>query len=281
MTRARVLLVDLSNVTYRAVCSHGMLTYKGEHTGGVFGFLQIICKLVNDHRTSHIVIADDTKPYFRAELFPDYKGDRSSSRTGATAEVRRYVAEAKAQIWEVLKQVGAGITRIPGYEADDVIAAACQPFSGVGQYVIASNDSDLYQCLKPSGIVGLCRKAGLYSYDDFRKDFPGIQPRDWPRVLALAGSHNGVPGIPGVGLKTAAKLVMQQATTRYVQHKYHVSVEDQRLRQRLATYPWRGLPQIAGSQIKYNRRHITAWLNHRFGIEFAPYMHTAFDLLSS
>lgn len=274
----RVLLVDLSNVTYRAVCSHAGLSHDGVQTGGVFGFLQIVCKLVNDHQATHIVVADDSKPYLRAELFPRYKGDRSSIRTAATPEVRGYVSDAKAQISEVLKQVGASIARVPGYEADDIIAKACARPSA-SQYVIGSNDSDLYQCLQPEGFVSLCRKGGLYTYEHFRAEY-GLNPDEWPRVLALAGSHNGVPGISGVGLKTAAKLVLQRATCRHVAYKYRVSVEEQRLRERLATYPWRGLPIIEGQKIRYERRRMTAWLSRRFGIEFAPYMHTAFDSLS-
>lgn len=257
-----------------------MLAHDGEATGGVFGFLQIICKLVNEHRTTHIVVADDSKPYLREELFPSYKSDRSAYKSVHTPEVRGYVQDAKVQISEVLKQVGAGITRVPGYEADDIIARACQPFQGSNQYIIGSNDSDLYQCLRYSGSVELCRKNGSYTYTDFQKEFQ-IEPSDWPRVLALCGSHNGVPGIPGVGLKTAAKLVQQKATCRYIQHRYRVSVDDQRLRERLATYPWRGLGPIEYSRLKYNRRRITAWVHRRFGIEFAPYMHTAFDLLAS
>lgn len=271
--------MDLSNVTYRAVCSHGVLQHAGEFTGGVYGFLQIVCKLVNDHDITHVVIADDSKPYLREALFPDYKGDRSSNRNGATTEVRGYVSEAKAQITEVLKQVGAGITRVPGYEADDIIAQACAPIFWGRQFFIGSNDSDLYQCLRQNEDIVLCRKEGLYTYRDFRIEF-GVKPREWPRVLALAGSHNGVPGITGVGLKTAAKLVRDCATTRFVEHKYRVSVDDQRLRERLATYPWRGLVIEEGHQIKYDRRRITAWLNRRFGIEFAPYMHFAFERLA-
>jgi 5'-3' exonuclease len=277
----RVLLVDLSNIAWRAVCSHAVLSHDGEQTGGVYGFLQIICKLVNVHRITRIIVCDDARPYYREQVFPAYKSGRGPVVVNTDkVDMRGPVSKGKQQIAELLDFFGVKVKSVKGFEADDLIARAS--LSIVHRIFIASNDSDLYQCLSVPRKVVMCRKDAVYTSKDFVAEY-GLLPIKWPRVLALCGSHNGVPGIAGVGPKTAAKLVAQNASDRYLCHTYRMTQADLELREKLATYPWAGklkdVPFLC-EPIRYERRRTIAWLNRRFGIDFAPYMQTAFELLA-
>lgn len=278
----RVLLVDLSNLAWRAVCSHASLSHKGEQTGGVYGFLQIICKIVNTHRITRIVVCDDAKPYHREKVFPSYKAGRGPIVVNTDhVDMRGPVSRGKHQIAELLDFFGLSILSIKGFEADDLIARAT--LSIHGRSFIASNDSDLYQCLCNARKVVMCKKAGVYAYKDFVAEY-GVMPTLWPHVLALCGSHNGVPGIAGVGLKTAAKLVAENASDRYICHKYHLEPAVLQMRRRLATYPWDGALKgfrFTVAPFRYERRRTIAWLHMRFAIDFAPYMQNAFQLLAT
>lgn len=286
----RYLLVDLSNVTFRAVHSHSALEHDGKFTGGVYGFLQIVCKLINDHSINRLVVADDTKPYFRTKAYPAYKGNRSKpadyDRHSVAAQANNWVLESKQYIRDLLSVVGTEVLAKRGYEADDIIAhAAILPtlFPNSDKVYIASNDTDLYQILLKHNRIFLCHKKGLYGYHEFKAEY-GLEPCDWARVLAIAGSHNGVPGIKGIGLKTAAKLVREKVTNRHLAYKYKVDATDILLRWRLSCYPWHELnetvPCGTSKPIKYNRRQMIAWTHRRFGIDFAPYMQTAFEALT-
>jgi 5'-3' exonuclease len=284
----RVLLVDLSNVAWRAVCSHAMLSHRGENTGGAYGFLQMICKIVNTHDINRIIVCDDAKPYHREKVFPTYKSGRGTVHVNTDkVDMRGPVQKGKAQIAELLDFFGQHVMRVKGYEADDLIARATlnltsQPARSCRVF-IASNDSDLYSLLSKERKVAMCKKDGLYTFNDFMAEYE-IWPVKWPRVLALCGSHNGVPGIPGVGVKTAVKLVSESASDRYLARTYHLDVETLSLREKLSTYPWEdGLQEVKFRcvPLMYERRRTIAWMHMRFGIDFAPYMQSAFELLAT
>jgi 5'-3' exonuclease len=231
-----------------------------------------------------LVVADDTKPYFRSKAYPRYKLDRVKSTE--QKEVSAYVKKSKDHIRELLHAVGAKVLAAPGYEADDIIAHnAILPtlFPNDDKVYIASSDTDLYQILLKHNRILLCHKKGLYGYKEFKAEF-GLEPSQWARVLAIAGSHNGVPGIKGIGLKTAAKLVRENVTNRFLAYKHGVQAEDIELRWRLSCYPWHedghNKPSFSTDPIKYNRRQMIAWCYWRFGIDFAGYMQSAFEALT-
>jgi 5'-3' exonuclease len=140
-----------------------------------------------------------------------------------------------------------------------------------------SNDSDFYQLLLQPNIF-LARTAGLYGRAQFEKEFIQMHPDEWPRIMALKGSHNGVPGIKGVGGKTALKIVMNGITDEEIEKRYKHSPEEIKLRTALARFPFPLAPRpvlpktrpIIYDALKFEEVCI------KYGIRFKTEFHNAF-----
>ena len=217
--RLNVLLVDFSNLLYRATFANKTLTHQGIFTGGVYGFLRIISSLVDKYEVDQLVICKDTKPYFRAEVFPKYKTDRKTLED--EDDIRR-IKQTIRLVGELVAMLHMLIAEEPGWEADDIIGTYCiKRWRFYKRILISSNDSDFFQFFsKERSNIFLCAKKGLYGYAQFKRDFPDIKTWQWPRIVALKGSHNGVPGIKGVGDKTAIKIVLSGTSNKELEAKY-------------------------------------------------------------
>ena len=230
--KTTLLLVDASMMIYRALFAHPTLTHEGTHTGALYGAVQQLTSAINRYEATAVIVCYDRPPYFRSEQFPEYKQGRSFADTAASpllqaisetddvppsspasavieaGEAIRTVARtASARLKIGLGTLGIPFYQVPGLEADDLIAIGVKEFScEFDRTVILSSDSDLYQLLDGWN-VAMVRKGGtLYFYRDFVAEF-GIQPCQWVQALCLMGTHNGVPGIKGIGPKKAAKIL--------------------------------------------------------------------------
>jgi DNA polymerase I len=205
---AKLLLLDGNSLTYRAFFAlpTDMATASGQVTNAVFGFTSMLINMLKDHRPDAIAVAFDLpQPTFRHELVDDYKAGRS-----AAPDILRQQMGLVRQVVEALK---IPILELPGYEADDVIATlATQARDRGDDVLIVSGDRDVYQLVEDPHVRVLYNLRGVSDYRDYDeagiKERTGVTPVDYPYYAALRGDpSDNLPGVPGVGEKTAAKLI--------------------------------------------------------------------------
>lgn len=199
MSGSKLLLIDYSNLMYRNIHALEQLSFEGRKTGGIYGFISTTSRYILRFKPTNIVVCMDKKPYIRSQIYPQYKMDRKASVDQDTIQFTNRVLDL------VFKTLGLPVIGISGLEADDIIGFLVQKYSeSFDTVTIASNDSDLLQLLEPNvTIIGTKDKE--WTLKSFNAMYPGIKPYQWPIITAMVGSHNGVPGIKGVGIKTALK----------------------------------------------------------------------------
>jgi DNA polymerase-1 len=214
----QALLIDGHNLIFRGFSSvpKSITDPEGRPVNGVYGMLGTLLRLIRDRAATHCAIAFDMPeiPTFRHKAFPAYQGQRGPLG-GADAENFAWqVDQAKL----VLALVGLRTLTAPGFEADDIIGtlAAMGVAAGIPS-VIVSTDRDLQQLARPMVRVLIPGKAPLEIGPDEVKERLGIAPHrivDWK---ALAGDpSDNIPGVPGIGSKTAIVLVEQFGSWRKV-----------------------------------------------------------------
>jgi DNA polymerase-1 len=206
----RLLLLDGHSLAYRAFFAlpvENFSTTTGQPTNAVYGFTAMLINVLRDETPTHIAVAFDlSAPTFRHEAYADYKATRSETPTDFRGQV--------SLIREVLEALRIPTVEAPGYEADDVIATlACQARDEGYDVLIVSGDRDVYQ-LVDDHITALMTRRGI---SDMTRFTPaevmakyGLTPSQYPDFAALRGDpSDNLPSIPGVGEKTAIKLVQQ------------------------------------------------------------------------
>jgi DNA polymerase-1 len=201
---ATFYLIDGHSLLYRAFYAIRRLsTASGRPTNAVYGMATMLLKIIRERRPDHLAIAFDTQaPTMRHEAYRDYKSHRPPMPD-----------DLVAQLPDVTRLVEA--LRIPtlvmdGYEADDLIATAARKAAGQGmQVVIVSTDKDLYQLVGPAISLYDAMKDQQIGPDEVAARF-GVTPAQIPDFLGLMGDAvDNVPGVPGIGEKTAAALIQQ------------------------------------------------------------------------
>lgn len=202
--RRTVLLVDVSYMAYRAFFSTGQLSFRGEPTGILFGMLRDVDTLINQFGASQCVMAFDCGGAgLRGLLLPTYKGNRPSMDEQQAEAFYTQVAKLRVKIFPALGF--RNIFRVKGYEADDILAYCANRLPENQDGVIITSDEDLWQCLRTNVSWYSPGKKKVVTSAAFKEEW-GIDPCQWPDVKAFAGcSTDNVPGIDGVGEKTAAK----------------------------------------------------------------------------
>ena len=224
-----LLLIDGNNTAIRNLSVNKFLSYGDEWTGGLYGSISEIVTYMNENvQPSGVVFCTDTKPYLRDKDYPNYKGDRKKKEydeKDAPAGWDWYdaLADAKRQLEEFCEVAGYPYWSLLGYEADDLIALCVEKFvEDYDEIHILSNDTDLNQLFVHDN-VRIWKKIGkgkqLYSPKDFVEQFQ-FEPEWWCFYTALVGTHNGVPGIKGIGAKTALKIIQSPDKTEEIIDKY-------------------------------------------------------------
>lgn len=202
---SRVLIIDCNNIAYRAYCTTGPLSYKGRPTGVIYGFLNQLLTITKKTVPNEVVFAWDSRKSVRKEHYPFYKENRKKDE-GPDQSLLDAFMQFRQLRNEILPELGFANNFIQrGYEADDIIAALVHRNPKMHlAYAVASSDADLLQLLDHCDIYN-SNKGKIIRSDDFTKDY-GIYPSDWAEVKKIAGcSGDGVPGVQGVGEKTAIK----------------------------------------------------------------------------
>ena len=209
MERKKLVLVDGHSILNRAFYGMPDLTNSaGVHTGAVFGFLNILLKILDEEKADYLTVAFDVHaPTFRHEHYPEYKGTRKPM----PPELREQVPLVK----KVLRSMGVAIREQAGLEADDILGTLARRGESEGMDVaLVSGDRDLLQiateriCVRiPKTRQGQTVVENYYAADVLEKY--RVTPKAFIDVKALMGdSSDNVPGVPKVGEKTATQLIV-------------------------------------------------------------------------
>lgn len=228
MPENTLLLVDGTGVAYRAYYAIAELsTRAGKPTNAVFGFIKMLQQLEQLWKPTHwTVVFDGGTPEERLIRLPTYKAQREPMPEPLRAQF--------ADIERYLDLAGVCSIRMEGQEADDVIATlASSSSSGV---LIATSDKDLYQLINDRVFMVSPSKAGVKMGCAEVVEKTGVRPEKIVEWLALTGDTvDNIPGVPGVGPKTAAKLLAQFGSLENLWSKLD-DVASQKLREALAAH---------------------------------------------
>ncbi len=206
--KKRLYLIDGYAMLYRAhfaMIRNPLINSKGMHTSALFGFINQIMKLINNEKPDLMIAAfDSSKKTFRHEKYPEYKATREKMPDEMIGQL--------PYLWKILKSMDIPTLEEPGFEADDIIGTlATKASRDELEVFIVSGDKDFMQLINeniflyaPSG-----RQADIRIYDRSGViDKWGVPPEKIIDLLGLMGdSSDNVPGVPGVGEKTAVKLI--------------------------------------------------------------------------
>jgi len=207
----RFALVDANSLLYRAFFALPPLaTTAGEPTNAVYGFLTMLFRMWSDHAPDVVACAFDRgRPAFRIQAYPEYKAHRPPTPD----DLRSQFPVAR----EALTALGMPILESEGYEADDVLATVARRLHGRGgRVLIVTGDRDALQLVDEDIRVLLTRRGisdtELYDLEAFRGRY-GVEPPLLADIKGLMGdTSDNIPGVPGVGEKTAVKLVRRFGT---------------------------------------------------------------------
>ena len=202
MSNKKLILIDGSAYIFRAFHALPPMTRKdGTPVNAVYGFTNMVMKLVDDLAPDHvIVVLDQARENFRNQIYPEYKANR-----GETPEE---LIPQFPLIREATVALNLPMAEHEGFEADDLIAA----YARVGRdddmdVIIVSSDKDLMQLVRPGVTMLDPMKQKTIGHDEVVEKF-GVTPDKVVDVHSLAGdSTDNVPGVPGIGVKTAAELI--------------------------------------------------------------------------
>ena len=206
----KIMLIDGNSIVNRAFYGVPLLTNgEGRYTNGVYGFLNILFKLLDEEQPDYLAVAFDLHaPTFRHRTFDGYKG----TRKGMPEELREQMPLLK----EVLQAMHIPIFEQEGFEADDILGtlSALAEKNGIVP-VVVSGDRDLLQLAGETLKVRIPKTKGgrTETEDYYAADVQakyGVTPAEFIDMKALMGdASDNIPGVPGIGEKTAAKIITQ------------------------------------------------------------------------
>ncbi|MEO8323413.1 MAG: 5'-3' exonuclease H3TH domain-containing protein, partial [Actinomycetota bacterium] len=233
-SRPKLLLIDSYSLAFRAFYAlpEDLQTSDGTHTNAVYGFTSMLIKLLQEQKPDFIAACLDAgAPLQRTEEFADYKANRTESPEFFSPQV--------PLIREVLNVMGIPMFEMPGHEADDIIAYLAH--MGAAEDVdvrIVTGDRDFFQ-LVGGRIKVLYNRRGITDIVEMDpkavEERYGVPPSKYVDLKALEGDNSdNLPGVPGVGTKTAAKLIQKYGSSEEV--VAHAAEQTPKLAQNLAAH---------------------------------------------
>lgn len=200
-------LIDGSAYIYRAFFALPPLSNsKGLQTNAVYGFTTMLLKVLRDHRPDYVAVVFDEKgPTHRHEVFKEYKAQRPPMPQGMSAQV--------PYIHRVVEALSVPVIRQAGYEADDLIGTLARKAEANDlEVAIVTSDKDMFQLLTPKTRIYDPVKDKWFGEADSQARF-GVEPARVVEVMGLMGdTSDNIPGVKGIGEKTAVKLITQFGT---------------------------------------------------------------------
>jgi DNA polymerase I len=208
---ATLVLLDGHSLAYRAFYAlpTDLATKAGTVTNAVFGFTSMLVKLLSDEKPEYVAVAFDAPARtFRYDLDPEYKAGRK--------ETPDLFAAQMPLIREVLETMQVPQLCVEGVEADDVIATLATQAAAEGvDVIVVTGDRDAFQLIEDPHIKVLYNRRGvsdyvLYDEAGIAERYLGVTARQYPQYAALRGDNSdNLPGVPGIGEKTAASLIVR------------------------------------------------------------------------
>lgn len=232
----KILLIDGNSILNRAFYGvPDLTTADGRHTNAVLGFLNIFLKVIDEEQATHVCVAFDMKhPTFRHEMYAEYKG----TRKGMPDELREQLPIMK----DVLASMNIHMIEKQGYEADDILGTLSRIADSAGYSVtVLSGDRDLLQLATDKILIKLPKtKAGKTTTEHYYAqdviNAYGVDPVTFIDMKGLMGdSSDNIPGVPGIGEKTAQKLLADYGSLDGVYAAID-SMKQSKMRDNLVTY---------------------------------------------
>jgi len=227
----KLMLIDGNALVHRAYHALPPLTGpSGEPTNATFGFTSMLLKALNEHKPTHVVVAFDVGRTFRHDQYADYKANR--------AKMDEELAVQFESVRRVIDAFGIARCGVPGYEADDVLGSLARQAHERGmETLIVTGDSDTLQLVRPDVRVltpgRTFAETRLYDVKAVEEKY-GLRPEQLIDYKALVGdSSDNVPGVPGIGAKTATQLLQQFGSIEGI-YEHLDEVANPRIRKALA-----------------------------------------------
>jgi len=197
-----IYLIDGNSYIYRAYHAiRHLSTTKGLPTNATLGFTKMLLKLLSEQKPEHMAIVFDARgPTFRHKIYEAYKANRPPMPEDLAVQI--------PYIKKVVEGMNILSLELAGYEADDIIGTLARAAQKKGFHVVmVTGDKDFKQLVSRAADIWDPMKDRTVDYASLKKDF-GLEPYQWVDVMALAGdTSDNVPGVPGIGEKTAVELV--------------------------------------------------------------------------
>lgn len=230
----KLVLIDGNSIIYRAFFALPLLNNdKGIYTNGVFGFMSMLLRILEEEEPTHMLVAFDAgKTTFRHATYKEYKGGRQKTPPE--------LSEQFPVLKEVLNAFGIQHYQLEQYEADDIIGTlATNGDANKWDVTVFSGDKDLLQLVNNRVRVHLTKK-GISDVEEYTPSFMeekmGITPDQIIDLKALMGDNSdNIPGVPGIGQKTAIKLLDQYTTLENV-YEHIDELSGKKLKENLHTY---------------------------------------------
>ena len=207
----RLLAIDGNSIMNRAFYGIKLLSNsKGRYTNALTGFMNIYLKEFDAVKPDHVAVAFDLKaPTFRHKADAAYKANRK----GMPEEL----AEQMPQIKALLTELGISVVTCEGYEADDILGTLSRIAENAGgECFIVTGDRDSYQLVTDKVTVRLAanKETKIYTPERIREEY-GVEPLQMIEIKALMGdSSDNIPGVKGIGEKTAVSLIQQAGSVQ-------------------------------------------------------------------
>jgi len=202
------MIIDGNSLTYRAFFAlpPDMATSKGQTTNAIYGFASMLVNLIKEQQPKKIVVAfDRPEKTFRHKKYVSYKANRDKQPD--------ILYEQIPLVKEMVSLLGYTVIDIKGFEADDIIATLATMGRDAGEdVVVVTGDRDVFQLVEDPHVKVLYNKKGVSDYALYDEEGiferTGVTPENYVNYAALRGdTSDNLPGVPGVGEKTAAKLI--------------------------------------------------------------------------
>lgn len=227
----RFLVIDGNSIVNRAFYGIKILTTKdGRYTNAIQGFMNILLSLKNECKPDRVAVAFDMKaPTFRHKMYSEYK----AGRKGMPEELHQQMPVLK----ELLTALGYTLVECEGWEADDILGTISHACTGADKCFIATGDRDSLQLISDNSTVLLATSKGTIVYDKEKlMEEYGVEPYQMIELKALQGdSSDNIPGIPGVGPKTAGDLIKKFRTVDDIYDNIETIDVKEKLREKLIT----------------------------------------------
>jgi DNA polymerase-1 len=209
-------LIDGSAYIYRAYHAiRSLVNSKGLPTNAAFGFTRMLIKLIEDRSPEYVVMFFDAKgPTFRHELYEDYKANRPPMPEDLSIQI--------PYIKEITHGFNIPVIEMQGFEADDLIGTFRHQAEKAGFFVVmVTGDKDFVQLVTDNAVIWDPMKEKTIDINAVREDL-GVEPYQMIDVMALSGdASDNIPGVPGIGPKTALSLIKTFGTVEHLYERVH------------------------------------------------------------